>query len=58
MRELVQKLGAGNWSTIASYIPGRVGKQCRERWLNYLRPDRPSVNNSVDAVCCLLCARQ
>jgi hypothetical protein len=24
------------WSLIASQIPGRAGKQCRERWLNHL----------------------
>ena len=27
------------WATIASKIPGRVGKQCRERWLTYLDPN-------------------
>ena len=26
------------WSTIAEYIPGRIGKQCRERWFNHLDP--------------------
>ena len=26
------------WSTIAGYIPGRIGKQCRERWFNHLDP--------------------
>ncbi|CAM9238593.1 unnamed protein product [Ectocarpus fasciculatus] len=26
------------WSKIASYIPGRMGKQCRERWFNHLSP--------------------
>ena len=29
--ELVSKLGAKKWSTIASHLPGRIGKQCRER---------------------------
>ena len=24
------------WALIASHIPGRAGKQCRERWLNHL----------------------
>ena len=32
--ELVSKLGAKKWSTIASHLPGRIGKQCRERWPN------------------------
>ncbi|XP_055330184.1 uncharacterized protein LOC129582644 isoform X2 [Paramacrobiotus metropolitanus] len=27
------------WSEIAKELPGRVGKQCRERWHNHLRPD-------------------
>ena len=28
---LVTELGASHWSIIASYLEGRVGKQCRER---------------------------
>jgi len=26
------------WSKVAGRIPGRTGKQCRERWLNQLKP--------------------
>ena len=26
------------WSQIASHLPGRIGKQCRERWHNHLNP--------------------
>ena len=29
----------GNWKAIAASLPGRTGKQCRERWLNHLRPN-------------------
>jgi len=29
--ELVEKYGAEKWSFIASFLPGRIGKQCRER---------------------------
>lgn len=29
--ELVKKHGAKKWSMIASHLPGRIGKQCRER---------------------------
>lgn len=29
--ELVAKHGAKKWSLIASHLPGRIGKQCRER---------------------------
>ncbi len=30
--------GIGNfkWSTLAERLPGRIGKQCRERWFNHL----------------------
>lgn len=37
--ELVAKHGAKKWSVIASHLPGRVGKQCRERWHNHLNPE-------------------
>ncbi|OMO78642.1 hypothetical protein CCACVL1_14239 [Corchorus capsularis] len=37
--ELVQKQGKTRWSEIAKYLPGRIGKQCRERWCNHLNPD-------------------
>ena len=37
--ELVKKMGPAKWTTIASYLPGRIGKQCRERWHNHLNPD-------------------
>jgi hypothetical protein len=36
--ELVGKYGAKKWSLISSHLPGRVGKQCRERWHNHLNP--------------------
>lgn len=38
MMELVKSHGAGKWAVIASYLPGRNGKQCRERWHNQLNP--------------------
>jgi myb proto-oncogene protein len=31
--------GQSNWSLIARHFSGRIGKQCRERWHNQLRPD-------------------
>ncbi|KAI3992646.1 hypothetical protein MKX01_007968 [Papaver californicum] len=37
--ELVKKHGAKKWSTIAQALPGRIGKQCRERWHNHLNPN-------------------
>ena len=36
IRDLVSQYGPGNWTKIAAYIPGRIGKQCRERWHNHL----------------------
>ncbi|OIT01896.1 PREDICTED: transcription factor MYB98-like [Nicotiana attenuata] len=36
---LVEKFGVRKWSQIAQTLKGRIGKQCRERWHNHLRPD-------------------
>ncbi|KAJ0247360.1 Transcription factor MYB3R-1 [Hirschfeldia incana] len=35
---LVEKYGPTKWSTICQHLPGRIGKQCRERWHNHLNP--------------------
>ncbi|KAF9619774.1 hypothetical protein IFM89_009296 [Coptis chinensis] len=35
---LVSKYGPTKWSVIAKSLPGRIGKQCRERWHNHLNP--------------------
>jgi len=35
---LVMAHGAKRWSQIAAQLPGRIGKQCRERWHNHLNP--------------------
>ncbi|KAL8504108.1 hypothetical protein ACS0TY_022731 [Phlomoides rotata] len=37
--ELVNKYGPKKWSIIAQHLPGRIGKQCRERWHNHLNPN-------------------
>lgn len=37
--ELVKKYGPTKWSAIAKALPGRIGKQCRERWHNHLNPN-------------------
>ncbi|KAK7389081.1 hypothetical protein VNO78_23913 [Psophocarpus tetragonolobus] len=37
--QLVEQYGVRKWSHIAQALPGRIGKQCRERWHNHLRPD-------------------
>ncbi|KAK4427128.1 Transcription factor [Sesamum alatum] len=36
---LVEKYGERKWSNIAQMMKGRIGKQCRERWHNHLRPN-------------------
>mmetsp|Transcript_22503 Transcript_22503/g.54887 ORF Transcript_22503/g.54887 Transcript_22503/m.54887 type:complete len:390 (+) Transcript_22503:154-1323(+) len=39
LKQLVGKHGPRRWSAIAQQLPGRIGKQCRERWHNHLSPD-------------------
>ena len=36
--ELVTEYGPQKWTFIAEHLPGRIGKQCRERWHNHLNP--------------------
>jgi hypothetical protein len=54
LTNLVTKLGSGKtkWSTIAEYLPGRIGKQCRERWFNHLDPSivRVDWSNEEDII--------
>jgi hypothetical protein len=38
VRELVRLNGPQKWTQIAEHLPGRIGKQCRERWHNHLSP--------------------
>jgi hypothetical protein len=38
LTELVGQYGGKHWARIASLLPGRTGKQCRERWCNNLDP--------------------
>ncbi|XP_057950956.1 transcription factor MYB98-like [Malania oleifera] len=37
--QLVEQYGVRKWSYIAQMLKGRIGKQCRERWHNHLRPN-------------------
>lgn len=32
----ISNLGSNNWNVLATFIPSRTGKQCRERWYNHL----------------------
>ncbi|KAM3352635.1 hypothetical protein ACQJBY_024082 [Aegilops geniculata] len=38
LRRLVDEHGEHKWATISEHLPGRIGKQCRERWTNHVRP--------------------
>ncbi|KAJ6672387.1 MYB PROTEIN-RELATED [Salix viminalis] len=37
--QLVEQYGVRKWSYVAKMVSGRIGKQCRERWHNHLKPD-------------------
>ena len=39
LRDLVLRLGTGNWPLLAASLVPRTGKQCRERWFNHLADD-------------------
>ncbi|XP_047975969.1 transcription factor MYB98-like [Salvia hispanica] len=36
---LVMQYGNKKWASVAKHMPRRIGKQCRERWHNNLRPN-------------------
>lgn len=38
IRDFVSKNGAHNWNRIEKIIQTRTGRQCRERWKNFLSP--------------------
>lgn len=38
LKTIVLKLGPKNWRLIASLMPGRTKRQCRDRYVNYLAP--------------------
>jgi hypothetical protein len=39
LEALIKQYGSRNWKDISSRMPGRIGKQCRERWVNHLNPE-------------------
>lgn len=45
--KLVQQHGPQKWDLIAEFVPGRNGKQCRERWYTHLDPARSSAPVAV-----------
>ena len=50
LTRLVQARGPRRWPTIAAAMPGRTGKQCRERWHNQLDPAVSKAPFTVDEV--------
>lgn len=38
LTRMVQLYGCKAWTAVSQHLPGRSGKQCRERWLNQLDP--------------------
>ncbi|XWS72566.1 hypothetical protein CRYUN_Cryun02cG0050800 [Craigia yunnanensis] len=56
--ELVNKFGPKKWSTIAQHLPGRIGKQCRERWHNHLNPAINKEAWTQEEELALICAHQ
>lgn len=44
----VHEHGESGWTKIAAKLPGRIGKQCRERWTNCLKPDIKKTNWTED----------
>ena len=39
LKSIVLADGPRNWTKVAMQLPGRIGKQCRERWHHHLDPD-------------------
>jgi hypothetical protein len=39
LESVVATYGSSNWRNVALLLPGRSGKQCRERWLVHMAPD-------------------
>jgi hypothetical protein len=39
LRQMVNEYGTQKWVRIAEKLPNRIGRQCRERWINVLDPD-------------------
>jgi hypothetical protein len=46
--KLVAENGPQKWTHIAQQLPGRIGKQCRERWHNHLNPRIKKIAWSIE----------
>ena len=56
LTEAIKTHGIKSWNIISTLVPGRTGKQCRERWLGQLNPNISkshwSMNEDVTLVQC------
>ena len=34
----MKKFGVSNWNKVSEQFPGRISRQCRERWFKHLDP--------------------
>ena len=39
LHRIITEQGHGHWTQVAAHLPGRMGRQCRERWFNHLAPE-------------------
>ena len=39
LARIIAEQGHGHWTQVAAHLPGRMGRQCRERWFNHLAPE-------------------
>jgi len=39
LARVIAEFGHGHWTKVAAWLPGRMGRQCRERWFNHLAPE-------------------
>jgi hypothetical protein len=44
----IENFGTANWSLVAATLPGRSGKQCRERWTSQFDPSLSRKNWTPD----------
>jgi hypothetical protein len=52
--ESIRSHGTVNWTLVASSLPYRTGKQCRERWVNQLSPQLKSEEWTAEEDCLLI----
>ena len=50
LMQLVDKYGPKKWKDIATFLPSRIAKQCRERWCHHLCPGK-APNALIAPVC-------